>query len=136
MTIDPDGLDSVSQALENQGTLSGDGINPDTGMADPALSDSEVSNSGTDPDSTGDEPTPVIIADVSAAKQVIGTPTQLANGNFEATYQVVIENTGTVDLADLTLSENLASQFGAAYVDAYGLTLTTPPADPLSLIHI
>ena len=61
VTIDPDGMDSVSQALENQGTIAGDGINPDTGMADPALSDSDDSNSGADPDATGDVPTPIYI---------------------------------------------------------------------------
>ena len=97
-------------------------------MADPALAAMDDSDNGSDPDGVLDDPTPIIIADVSAAKEVVGTPTQLANGNFEATYQVVIENTGTVDLANLTLDENLLSQFGAAYVDAYGLTLTTPPA--------
>ena len=56
--------------------------------------------------------------------------------SFEATYQVVIENTGTVDLANLTLAEDLASQFGAAYVNASGLTLTTPPADPASAVAL
>ena len=136
VTIDPDGIDSVSQALENQGTISGDGINPDTGMVDPALSASDDSNNGTDPDTTGDAPTPIIIADVSATKEVVGTPTLLSNGNFEAVYQVVIENTGTVDLANLTLTEDLAAQFGGAYVNAYGLTLTTPPADASSAIAL
>ena len=64
----------------------------------------------------------------------MGTPSQLSNGNFEATYQVVIENTGTVDLANLTLGEDLATQFGAAYVNAGGLTIVTPPADPTSSV--
>ena len=73
---------------------------------------------------------------MSAAKEVVGTPTLLSNGNFEATYQVVIENTGTVDLANLTLAEDLATQFGAAYVNATGLTLTTPPADPTSVVAL
>ena len=67
---------------------------------------------------------------------MVGTPTLLSNGNFEATYQVVIENTGTVDLANLTLAEDLATQFGAAYVNASGLTLTTPPADPTSVVTL
>ena len=67
---------------------------------------------------------------------MIGTPTLLANGNFEATYQVFIENTGTVDLANLTLAEDLATQFGAAYVNASSLTLTTPPADPTSVVTL
>ena len=56
----------------------------------------------------------------------------LTNGNFEVIYQVVIENTGTVDLANLTLIEDLASQFGPAYANAYGLTIVTPPGDAAS----
>ena len=67
---------------------------------------------------------------------MVGTPTLLSNGNFEATYQVVIENIGTVDLASLTLQEDLATQFGAPYVNASGLTLTTPPSDPSSSVTL
>ena len=136
VTIDPDGIDSVSQALENQGTISGDGINPDTGLPDPALFASDDSDNGADPDGVLDDATPVIIADIGVAKQVVGTPIQLANGNYESTYQVVVENTGTVDLANLTIVENIASQFGGAYVNAYGLTLITPPADASSMVTL
>ena len=50
------------------------------------------------------------------------------------TYEVVIENTGTVDLANLSVLEDIASQFGAPFVSAGGLTLTVPPADPASSI--
>ena len=134
--IDPDGIDSVSQGLENQGTAGGDGIDPSTGLPDPALAATDESDNGTDPNGEVDDPTPIIIADVSAAKEVAGTPTPLPNGNFEAIYQVVIENTGTVDLLNLTLAEDLATQFGAAYVNAYGLTLTTPPADATSTVTL
>ena len=89
--IDPDGIDSVSQGLENQGTATGEGINPDTGMADPALAAMDDSDNGTDPNADNgegglDDPTPIIIADVSVAKQVVGTPTLLANGNYCLLY--------------------------------------------------
>jgi len=60
----------------------------------------------------------------------------LSNGNFSVTYEVVIENTGTVDLANLTLQEDLATQYGPAYVNASNLTLTTPPADPTSTVTL
>ena len=95
-------------------------------------SDSGTNPQGTNPGESGDvgtdaDPTPIIIADVDAAKESVGTPALLPNGNFAATYQVVIENTGTVNLANLTLGEDLATQFGAAYVNASGLTLVTPP---------
>lgn len=150
VTIDPDGIDSISNALENTSTVSGDAIDAD---GDPLLDDSgsqitatDDSDNGVNPDSengednmdgtAGNDPTPIVIADISAAKQVVGTPTALSNGNFEATYQVVVENTGTVDLANLTLAEDLNAQFGAAYVDAYGLTLVTPPADASSSLTL
>ena len=55
VTIDPDGIDSVSQGLENQGTAAADGINPDTGMADPALATTDDSDNGTDPDAENGE---------------------------------------------------------------------------------
>ena len=141
VTIDPDGLDSMSQGLNNQATATGDGINPDTGLPDPALAATDDSDNGTDPNSdngsgTIDDPTPIIIADVSAAKESVGTPVLLSNGNYEVTYQVVIENTGTVDLANLTLGEDLATQFGAAYVNAGGLSVVTAPTDPSSSVTL
>ena len=46
VTIDPDGLDSVSQGLNNQGSAGGDGINPDTGLPDPALVATDDSDNG------------------------------------------------------------------------------------------
>ena len=149
-TIDPDGIDNVSQPLENQATVGGNAVddmgNPLTNSAgDPLVasddSDSGASPQGTNPGEngdlgTGDDPTPIIIADISAAKQVVGAPTQLANGNFAATYQVVVENTGNVDLANLTLSEDLATQLGAAFENASGLRLTTPPSDASSSVTL
>ena len=114
-------------------------------MGNPLLadddSDSGANPQGTNPDESGDggtdaDPTPIIIADVAAAKESVGTPTLLANGNFEATYQVVIENIGTVNLANLTLGEDLATQFGSAYVNASGLSLVTAPSDPSSTVAL
>ena len=146
ITIDPDGIDSVSQALENQGMATADGINPDTGIADPGLAATDDSDNGTDPGAENGEddmdgtfandPTPLIIADASITKEAIGIPFALANGNFEVTYQLVIENTGTVDLADLSLTEDLASQFGNAYIDAFDLTLVDGPDDLNSTITL
>ena len=104
------------------------------------------SDNGTDPtgengeddaDGTfGNDPTPIIIPDISVAKQVAGTPVSLANGNFEVVYELVIENTGNIDLANLTLVEDLATQFGTALVSAGNITLLTPPADPASSVTL
>ena len=49
MTIDPDGIDSVSQGLENQGTATGEGINPITDAVDPTLVATDDSDNGVDP---------------------------------------------------------------------------------------
>ena len=47
VTIDPDGIDSQSQGLENQGTAGSEGIDPATGLADPALVVTDDSDNGT-----------------------------------------------------------------------------------------
>lgn len=144
VTIDPDGIDSVSQGLENSGTASGDAVdamgNPLIDSAGNPLTATDTSDNGTDPngengaDENGDgtlanDPTPIVIADVSVAKEVVGTPTLLANDNFSVTYQLVVENTGTVDLAGFSLADDLGSQFGAAFVNAGSITLISPPAN-------
>ena len=48
----------------------------------------------------------------------------------------MIENTGTVNLANLTLAEDLATQFGAAYVNASGLAIVSGPTDPASSVTL
>ena len=143
VTIDPDVTGTSSSGLENQATSTGTGINPDTGLADPTLPAMDVSDNGTDPTAEngeddgdgvfGNDPTPIVIADISVVKAVSGTPTLLSNGNFEVVYSLVIENNGNVDLADLTLVEDLATQFGSALVSVlvilpWSLRLLPPTA--------
>ena len=48
----------------------------------------------------------------------------------------MVENTGNVDLTSLSLIEDIASQFSAAYVDAGNLTLVSGTTDPLSSIQL
>ena len=145
VTIDPDASGTSTSGLENQATSTGTGVNPDTGAPDPTLMAMDTSDNGADAvgdngvDENGDgvfanDPTPIIIPDISVVKQVIGTPTKLSNDNFEVTYELVIENTGNVDLANLTLVENLSSQFGTALISAGNIALTTPPANASSNI--
>jgi len=84
VTIDPDGVDDVSQSLNNQATTTGDALdengNPlidDNGNPITATDDSD---DGADPvgengDSNGDgtfgnDPTPILIADIAASKEV------------------------------------------------------------------
>ena len=96
------------------------------------------SDNGTDPNGengednsdgvAGNDPTPILIADIGLAKSVVGQPTLLTNGDYSVTYQLVVENTGTVDLANLSLTEDLASQLAGGFVNAGGLVITVPPA--------
>jgi uncharacterized repeat protein (TIGR01451 family) len=150
VSIDPDGIDNTSQGLDNQAVVGGEGINPDgTPMTDDngdPVSTIDESDDGTDvhgengsDDGDGvanNDPTPIIIADISVTKEVFGTPVALSDGNFEVTYQLVVENTGTVDLANLTLIDDIATQYGAAYISAGGLTLITPPADAIGNVVV
>ena len=145
VTIDPDGIDSVSQALENQATTGGDALDVD---GNPLLDDSgspisvdDTSDNGADATGNNGEggtadPTPIQIADLGIAKSIAGEPEVLFNGNSVVTFQVVIENTGTVDLSSLSFVEDLATQFGDAFVSASNLTLTAGPADPNSNIVV
>ena len=48
----------------------------------------------------------------------------------------VVDNTGNVDLADLSLTDDIATQFGPAFVSAGNLTLFTMPTDPASNVVI
>ena len=106
----------------------------------------DLSDSGTNPDDpnpdapgdngTSDDPTPLHIADLAIAKSIVGEPFLTDLGNFVVTYQLVVENTGTVDLGSLSLLEDLTTQFGPAFVDAGNLTLVNSPADPDSNIVV
>ena len=49
-------------------------------------------------------------------------------GNFDATYEFVIENTGNLTLDNLTLTEDFASHFGGAFVAVVGTPTITAGA--------
>jgi len=131
---------SVSQGLNNQAVGGGDGVNPDgTPMIDAngnPVTVSDDSDSGTDANAENDDATPILIADLSLAKSVLGDSILLPNGNYDVTYQLVVENTGTVDLAGLSLTEDLATQFGAGLIDAGGLTMAAAPTAANSVIAL
>ena len=145
------GQGNLLQGLSNQATASGQGINPDsTPMRNsdgtPVVA-TDVSDQGSDPASengvvatddgvAGNDATEILIADLGIAKSIAETPVLLDNGNYQVTFEVVVANTGTVDLASLTLEENLERQFGDALVNVGPLQLTRPPADPFSNINL
>ena len=148
VTIDPD-ADGMSGSLSNQATVSGQGLNADgsdlTDNAGNPIIASDISDDGSDPDGEngsdngdgvfGNDPTEILIADLGIAKSVTELEL-LFSGNYVVTYQVVIENTGTVDLANLSLLEDLSTQFGPAFVNAGDLTLVVDPTNPVSNIAV
>ena len=123
---DGDPTDGMAQnqvqgsADSNQGPindLSDDGLNPNTNNGDGGTND----------------PTPFEVPQIRVYK---GHSDAVSNGDGTSTITVTlrIENSGTVDLSNLSLSENLEAQFGAAYVSATTPTITIPPNNPGSHI--
>ena len=118
--------------------VSGTGVNPDgTPMTDangnPIVA-SDDSDNGLNPDGengnedsvdgvANNDVTGILIADLGIAKSIVGDPVLTEIGNYVVTYRVVVENTGTVDLAELSLLEDLTNQFGSAFVNAGNLIL-------------
>ena len=147
--VDPD-ASGTSQPLDNQVVVGGAAVdangNPITDPNGNPIRVEDDSDSGTDPNSsnpndqgdqgTSDDPTPLFIADLGIAKSIVGTPVLTDLGNFVVTYQAVIENTGTVDLASLSLVEDLTTQFGSAFVNAGNLSITSGTTDANSDIAV
>ena len=129
---DNDGQNDIDESglMLSGDDLDGDGIDDGVGAS---FSDTDgiIANPSNDLDNEGGDTTEVgyreVVPTIAVAKQVSGT-TALANGNFSVTYELVVENTGSVDLADVSLIDDLATQFGDAFINAGSLTLVTPPA--------
>lgn len=147
--INPDGVDGLSHAATNQATTSGRGLdelgNPllDGGGDDifvSDLSDSGSNANGTNATANGDagtsdDPTPLVIPEIGVAKRLVSTTSSGVGGNRNLTYEIVIRNIGTVDLTNLTLTEDFEDRFGDAFVRvATGgdptLTASTATQDP------
>ena len=149
VTVDPD-ADGAPGSLSNQATATGQGLNPDGSTLldseDNPIVASDVSDNGTNPNGEnesedgdglfGNDPTEILIADLGIAKAIVGEPELLFSGNYVVTYQVVVKNTGTVNLGNLSLLEDLSTQFGSSFVDAGNLTLAVEPEDPASDIAV
>ena len=105
---------AANSPLENQATGTGEDANGIVVMDDSDDgADPDGDNPGTPGDmGTSDDPTPIQIPQIGLAKNVVGTPAKLANGNYAVTYQMVLQNTGTVDLNNLQIAEDLEMEFG------------------------
>ena len=126
-----------SATLTLEGTVdAGQGGNVITNTTTAAVGDQ------VDPSTAGDDLDEAVVvnipqavnADIGVAKQVFGDPVLLDNGNFDVVYELIVENTGNVDLANLSLIEDFAIAFGNAAIGGGEIFLTTPPSDPSSTI--
>ena len=126
-----------SATLTLEGTVdAGQGGNTITNITTAATGDQvDSSTAGDDLDESVAVNAPQVVgAGVGVAKQVVGTPVLIANGNFDVVYELIVQNTGDVDLANLSLLEDFAVAFGSAAIGGGEIFLTTPPSDPSSTI--
>ena len=81
-----------------------------------------------DPSETEDDPTPVMFAELpelGVAKQV-NTVVNNGDGSYNVTYDIVVENLGDVDVANLQLTDDLTTTFaGTASFNFDSLTVTS-----------
>ncbi len=136
VALDPDAT-GASTFLTNQTQATGDG--PAATVTD--LSDDGVNPNTDNPTAVGDsgtgshdDPTPLQIGDIGVAKEVVGMPTRMPNGNFQVAYQVLLDNIGTIELRNLQLTEDLVGHFGAGVFVAVtsAPTISAGPSNPAS----
>lgn len=133
--VDPDDLPAgVSRGITNQATGGATAIDSHGNSITDAsgspivvtdLSDVGGDANGTNPNQPGDtgtsdDPTPVVLPEIGIAKRIIDSSPAATGGNFYVTYEAVIRNTGSVDLGQLTLLEDLQTNLGAGFVGAIG----------------
>ena len=150
-TIDPD-ASGTSTELENQASANGTGVDANGNLLTDSngalLLAADDSDNGFNPNSEnsvidtngdgiyGNDPTPIQIADFGIAKQVVGEPVVGNNGATTYTFQVTVENTGTVNLTDFSLIEDLAAQFGSVLIEAGNLSVINLPTDAFSSVTV
>ena len=97
--------------------LSDDGLNPNT-------------NNGED--STND-PTPFEVPQIRLWKSHSDAISN-GDGTSTITVQLRVQNSGTVDLTNLSLTEDIDTQFGSAFISATDPTISVPTVNPSSNI--
>ena len=118
--VDPDSPTVVLNAndqLLNQATGGGD---DDSGNSVDDFSDdpTDATDNDLNGDGNADDPTIVSFSAVNLIKSAGATSAAASgvSGNFDVTYTFLVENTGTVDLNNLVLNDDLAGQLGGAFV--------------------
>ncbi|MDY6782578.1 MAG: hypothetical protein SW833_08535 [Cyanobacteriota bacterium] len=139
---------NVPVTLNNQVRASGvDPNNPNEPVNDTSVNDANTpGNPNPDPNNDNDPtdnttPTPVQLPPTltprigvgkSASNATDATPNDPNDGLFDVNYAILVQNAGNVDLNNVQLTEDFASQFGLSYTPgAPGVgqyTLLAPPA--------
>lgn len=87
----------------------------------------DVSNTGVDPNPTGEVPTAVRFdlpdALLGVAKSV-GTPVQIEDGVFEVPYSIKLTNLGRNDLSKVQVVDDLGKTFSTAMILSSGITVS------------
>ena len=68
------------------------------------------------------------LPEATASKSVVGTPTIQANGNTQFTFLLGSENTGTTQINDVSLIDDLDTVFGAGNYSVINNVITSAPA--------
>ena len=128
VVVEVDASASTALGLENQATVSA--VDPN-GNITTDLSDDNTSSvdapdaDGDNPNGSGDEglggtndPSPLYIPEISTTKTVANSVAASSGtqGNFDITYSIIVENTGTTPLENISLLDDLATQLAPAYV--------------------
>ncbi|TWU31969.1 SdrD B-like domain-containing protein [Novipirellula artificiosorum] len=134
VTLDPD-FSGTSFEIDNSAIAGGVDITTDVGNPFSVidLSDSGVDVTTTNPGGPGDQgseddPTPIYIPDVSIAKIQTGALQDAVTRNYTVGFTLFVENIGTVTLDQLSLLDDVAAQFGNAFVsiEASSLVMSHP----------
>ena len=141
VTIDPNVGGTAASGLESQSNAVCEAVdeNGDT-ITNLVKSSSTAQKAGNKVSSRAtaivSEPKPIVKPDIAVAKSVARGPLPLASGNFGVTYELVVANAGNVDLAELTLVEDLAGQFGSVLLRAGKVALASPPSHARSRVKL
>ena len=120
-TMDPD-ASGAATSLNNQAQVNG---SDSTTIPGSPLSTNDVSDAGNDPSGTNpgvpgdtggsDDPTPLFVPAIRAAKQQVGPAVELADRSWNVDFEINLENAGLNDLTSPSLVDDVSSQLGAAW---------------------
>lgn len=132
VTVDPDLIDSTSQFLNNQATVSGDGLDHDGSTV--TVNDESGNETTIEDGIDNDNPTPLIIPEVILTKRLVSQDIASSGtaGNLDAVYEFILENTGTVTLESLSITDDWTTQFGDMFVGIVDIDLSDDTSSPIA----